>query len=195
MLGSTEVPPQRFRQRLLGSVAPAQEVYLARKGTPSPYANNADAGAYTMGQAPPIESAVNALHMQKYGGGRWNAPRATGTTATPTVFANGLAEAKITRVMGTVPIPKYSGNPEDVDDERTWNRYIDDSTMGCNEAQWHQLCLSMHLHCVPANAKKELVDWLEDGKKSICNEMLRACRKEEVAALPHHAQPQFRAVS
>ena len=189
MLGSAELPPQRFWQRLLRSVAPAQEVYLAIKGSPSPYANNADAGAYTMGQAPPIESAVNALHMQKYGGGRWNAPRATGTTATPTVFFNGLAEAKMTRV------PKYSGNPEDVDDERTWNRYIDDSTMGCNEAQRQQLCLSMHLHCVPANAKKELDDWLEDGKKSICNEIRRAGRKEEVAVPPHHAQRQFRAVS
>ena len=43
-------------------------------------------------------------------------------------------------------------------------------------------------HCVPANVKKELDVWVEDGEISTWDEMWRAFRKEEVAALPHHAQ-------
>ena len=78
--------------------------------------------------------------------------------------------------------------------ERTWNKYVNDSTMGCNEAQRPRFCLSMLPHCVPASVKKELDDWVEDGKISTCDEMWRAFRKEEVADLPHHAQRRFKAV-
>ena len=67
---------------------------------------NAYAGAHAIGQVPPIEVAVNALHVQKYGSGGWHAPRATGATATPTVWANGLAKAQMTRVMANIPMPK-----------------------------------------------------------------------------------------
>ena len=148
-----------------------------------------------MGQVTPTEAAVNALHVQKYGGGGWNAARATGATATPTVLANGFAEAQMTRVMANTPLPKYSGNPEDLDEfEQTWNKYVNDSTMGCSEAQRQRFCLSMLLHCFPANVKEELDDWVDDGKISTGVEMWRAFRKEEVANLPHHAQRRCKAV-
>ena len=67
--------------------------------------------------------------------------------------------------------------------------------MGCNEAHRQPLCLSMLPHRVPANVKKELDDWVEDGELSTWDEMWRAFRKEEVACLPHHAQRGFKAVS
>ena len=54
---------------------------------------------------------MSALHVQKYGGGRWHAPQARRSTATPTYFANGLVKAQMTRVMANIPMPKYSGNP------------------------------------------------------------------------------------
>ena len=145
-----------------------------------------------MGPTLPTEATVNALHLQKYGGGGWHAPRATGPTATPTVLAKGLAEARMTGVMANISMPKYSGNQEDLDKlERTWNKYVNESTMGRNEAQWQRFCLSMLLHCAPANVKKELDDWVEDGKISTCDEMWRVFRKEEVADLPHHAHRRF----
>ena len=139
---------------------------------------------------------MNALHMQKYGGGGEHAPRATGATATPTVLANGLAEAQRTRVMANIPMPKYSGNPEDFDEfKRTSSKYVNDSTMGCDEAQRQRFCLSKMPHCVAANVKREPDDWVEDGKISTWEKMWCAFRKEEVADLPHHAQRQFKAVS
>ena len=196
MLGSAEKTPQGFGQSLLGSVAPTQGEYLAIEGPPPPYANGANAGAHAMGLAPPTEAAVNALRVQKYGGGGWPAPRATGTTATPTVLANGLAEAQMTRVMGNIPPPKYSGKPEDLDDfKQTWNKYVNGSTMGCNQARRQRFCLSMLAHCVPANVKKKLEDCLEDGKISTWDEMWRALRREEVADLPHHVQHRFKIMS
>ena len=58
------------------------------------------------------------------------------TTESPTVLANGLAEAQMTRVMANISMAKYCGNAEDLDEfERTWNKYANDSTMRCNEAQ------------------------------------------------------------
>ena len=63
----------------------------------------------------------------------------------------------MTRVMANIPMPKYSGNPEDLDEfEWTWTKYVNDTTMGCSEAQRQRFCLSMLPHCVPANVKKEL---------------------------------------
>ena len=49
-----------------------------------------------MGPVPPTAATVNALHVQKYRGGGWHAPRAAGTTATPTVLANGLVDVQKT---------------------------------------------------------------------------------------------------
>ena len=149
-----------------------------------------------MRQVLPTEATVNTLHVRKYGGGGWHAPRATGATATPTVLANPLAKAQMTRVMANIPMPKYSGNLEDLDEfERTWNKYVNDSTMGCNEAPRQRFCLFVLPHCVPANVKKELNDWLEDGKFPTWEKMWRAFRKEEVADLPHQAKRRFKAVS
>ena len=139
---------------------------------------------------------MNTLHVQKYGARGWHAPRATRTKVTPAVLANGLAEAQMTRVMANIPMPKYSGNPEDLDEfERTWNKYVNDSAMGCNKAKRQRFRLSMLPHCVPANVKKELDDWVEDNKISAWDEMWGAFRKEQVAGLPHHAQRRFKAVS
>ena len=42
--------------------------------------------------------------------------------------------------------------------------------------------------------KKEIDDWLEEGKISTCDEMWRAFRKEEVSNLPRHAQRRVKAV-
>ena len=127
---------------------------------------------------------MNALHVQKYGGGGWHSPRATGATATPTVLANGLAEARMTRVKANIPMPKYSGNPEDLDEfERTWNKYVNDSTRGCNGSQRQWFCLSMLLHCVSSNVKKELDDWVGDDKISTWEDMWCTFRKEEVVDL------------
>ena len=50
-------------------------------------------------------------------------------------------------------------------------------------------------NCVSANVKKELDDWVEDGKISTWDEMWCAFRKEEVADLRHHAQRRFKAMS
>ena len=69
-----------------------------------------------MGSAPHTEATVSALHARKYGGGGWHAPRATGATATPPVLVNGLAAAQMTQVMANIPMPKYSGNLEDLDE-------------------------------------------------------------------------------
>ena len=146
-----------------------------------------------MGPVPPTEETVNALHVQKHGGGGWHVPRATGPTATPTVLASGLAETQMTRVMANILMPKYSGNPEELDEfERTWNKYVNDSTMECNEAQKQRFCLSMLPHCVPANVKEEFNDWAEDGKIPSWDEMWRTFGKEEVADLPHHVQRRFK---
>ena len=139
---------------------------------------------------------MNALEVQKYGGGRWHSPQATGIKATPTVLANGLAVTQMTRVIPNIPIPKYSGNPEGLNEsERTWNNYVNDSTMGCNEAQGQRFCQSMLPHCVPGNVKIELDDFLEDGEISNWDDMWRTLQKEEVANLPHHAQRRLKAVS
>ena len=116
MFGSAEVPPQGFGQSLLESGARTQGEYLPIDGPPPPYAGSANAGAQAMGPAPPTEATVNTLHVQKYGACGWHAPRATGTTVTPAVLANGLAESQMTRVMANIPMPKYSGNPEDLDE-------------------------------------------------------------------------------
>ena len=98
--------------------------------------------------------------------------------------------------MANIPMPKYSGNLEDLDKfERTWNKYVDDSTMGCNEAQRQRLCLYLLPDCVPANVKKKLDGWMEDGKISTWDKMWRTFRKEEVAVPPHHAQRCFKALS
>ena len=115
---------------------------------------------------------------------------------TVTTLANGLAQAQMTRVMAKIYMPKYSGNPEDLDDfERTWSKYVNDSTMGCSEGQRQRFRVFMLPHCVPTNVKKELDDWLEDGTISTWDEMWRAFRKKEVADLPHHARRRFKAVS
>ena len=112
------------------------------------------------------------------------------------MLANGLAGAQVTRVMANIPMPKYSGNQEDLEEfERPWKKYVNDSTMGCSEAPKQRFCLSMLPHCVPHNVKKELHDWGEDGKISTWDEMWRAFRKEEVADRPHHAQHRFKAMS
>ena len=134
--------------------------------------------------------------MRKYGGGGWHAPGGTVATAKPTVLANGLAEAQMTRVIAHILMPKYTGNPEDLDEfERTWNEYLNDSAMVCSEAQRQLFCLSMLPHCVRADVKKELDDWVEDCKISTSDEMWRAFSKEKVADLLHHAQRCFKAVS
>ena len=97
---------------------------------------------------------------------------------------------------GQHPHAQYSGNPEDLDKfERTWNKYVNDSTMGCNEAPRQRFCLFVLPHCVPANVEKELNDWLEDGRSRAWDEMWRDFRKEEVPDLQHHAQRRFKAVS
>ena len=75
-----------------------------------------------------------------------------------------------------------------------WNKNVNKSTIGCNEDHRQWFCLSMLPHCVPANVKRELDDWVEDSKISTWDEMWRAFRKEEVADLPHHAQRRFKAV-
>ena len=162
-------------------MAPTQGEYLTIEGPQAPYANGANAEAHTIGTAPPTKATVNTLHVRKYGGHGLHGPRATGVTATPTVFANGLAEAQMIRFIADIPMPKYSGNPEDVDKlEPTWNKCVNGSTMGCSEAQRQPFCLFMLLHCVPANVKKELVDGVEDGKVSTCDEKSGApsARKE-----------------
>ena len=51
MLGSAEVPPKGFGQRLLGSMAPTKGEYLAIEGPPGLYADSANAGARAMGPA------------------------------------------------------------------------------------------------------------------------------------------------
>ena len=141
-----------------------------------------------MGPSRPTEAAVNALHVQKYWGGEWGASRATGATATPTVLDNGLAEAQMTPVMANIPMLKYSGTLEDLDEfERTWNQYVNDSTIGCNKAQRQWFCLSMLPHCVPASVNKQLDDWVQDRKISTWDGMLRAFCKAEVAHFLHHA--------
>ena len=59
----------------------------------------------------------------------------------PPVLANGLAEVQMARVMANIPMPKYSGNPEQLDKfERTWDKYVNDSTMGCSDAQRQRFC-------------------------------------------------------
>ena len=99
------------------------------------------------------------------------------------------------RVMVNITMPKYTGNPEVLDEfERTWNKYVNYSTMGCNEAQRQPFCLSMLPHCVPANVKRELDDWVKYGKISTWEEMWRAFRKEEVTDLLHHALRRLKAV-
>ena len=129
MLGSAEAPSQGFGQSLLGSSAPAQGIHLAIEGPQPPYATDTDAGVCANGQIPPTEAAVTALHFQRYGGGGWNAPRATGTTANPTVLANGLADAQTTEVMANIPMPECTGSLEDLGEfERTWNKYAGGSS-------------------------------------------------------------------
>ena len=141
-------------------MAPTQVEYLTIEVPAPPYTNSANARAHAVGPTPPTEATVNTLHVQKYGGGGRHEPRATGATVTPTILSNGLAEVQMTRVMANIPMPKYSGNLEDFDEfKRTWNKYVNDSIMGCNEAQRQHFCLSMLPHCVPANVKKELDDW------------------------------------
>ena len=54
---------------------PAQDEYLAIEGPPTPYVVDTDVGAYTMGEPPSTEAAVNALHVQKYGEIAWTAHR------------------------------------------------------------------------------------------------------------------------
>ena len=176
--------------------------HLTIEGPPPPHVADLAVHDHAMGQSlPPMgqplppDAAVNALQVQKYGGNTWSAPRTTGTAAAPAMLANGLAEAQMARVMSNLPMPKYSGSPEDLDEfERTWNKYVADSTMGCSEAQRQRFCLAMLPHCVPSILKKELDDWVEDGRVSTWDEMWRAFRKEEVADLPHHAQRRFKAV-
>ena len=139
-------------------MAPRQGEYLAIEGPPAPYTDSTNARAHATGPVLPTEATVNTLWVQKYGGGGWHALRATGATATPVVLANRLAEAQTTQVMADISMPKYSGNPEHLDEfERTWNKYVNE--MGCNEAQRQRFYLSMLTHCVPANVKKSLDDW------------------------------------
>ena len=89
------------------------------------------------------------------------------TAAAPPVLATRLAEAQMVRLMASIPMPKYSSNPEELDEfERTWNKYVNDPTMGWGDAQRQRLCLAVLPHCVPANPKTELDDWVEDGKVS-----------------------------
>ena len=88
MLGNTEAPQRGFRLSLLGSLGPTQAKYLAIEGLPVPYADGANVGVHTMGLARPTEAAVKALHVQKYWGAEWGAPRATGATGRPMVLAN-----------------------------------------------------------------------------------------------------------
>ena len=196
MLRSVEVPPQGFGQSLLGSMFPTQAEYLAIEGPPPPYADRPNARAHGKAPAPLTQATVNALHVQKYGGGGWHATRVTRDTATPTVLCNGLAEAQMNPVMRTIPMPRYSGKPGDLDEiQKRCNKYFNDSTIGCNEAQRQRFRLSMLHHCVPANVNKELNNWVEDGRISTWDEIWRAFRKEEVADLPHHAQRRFKAVS
>ena len=149
-----------------------------------------------MGQPLSREAAVNALRMQKYRGDSWNAPRLTGTAAAPAVLANGLADAQTAIVMANIPTPQYSGNPEELDEfDRTWNKYVNDSTMGCGNTQRQRFCLAMLLHCVPTKVTKKLEGWMEDGRISTRDRMWRAFRKEEVADVPHYAQHKLKAVS
>ena len=92
-------------------------------------------------------------------------------------------------------MPKYSGNPKELDEsERTSNKYVNPSTTGCSNAQRQRSCLAMLPHCVLANVQKELDNQMEDSKISTCNGMWRAFHKEEVADLWHHAKHRFKGV-
>ena len=93
-------------------------------------------------------------------------------------------------------MPKYIGSPKDLDEfERTWDGYVNDSTLETNEVQRQRFCLSFHPHCVPANVIKKLADGVEDGKISTWDEMWRVFRKKEVADVPHHTPRRCKAVS
>ena len=101
----------------------------------------------------------------------------------------------MTPVMANIIMPKYCGNPEDLEEfERTWNKYVNDSTKRCNKAQRQRFGLSMLPQCVSANVKNDLDDGVEDGKISTSDQHWRAFRKEKVADLRHHAQRRFKAV-
>ena len=80
-------------------------------------------------------------------GGRCNAPRATETTAAPAVLVNGFLEAQLAWIISNICMPKYSINPEDLDEfERMENKDVNVSTMVCSEAWRQRFCLSMHPH-------------------------------------------------
>ena len=162
-VGAVPAPPQGFGQSMLRALAPVephapmpnpshvqphslglgpsvvqvpvQGEYPSFEGPPPPYVADAEVGAHAVGQPPSTEAAVNALHVQEYGGNTWNAPRATGTGATPTVLANGLAKAQMARVTANIPMPKYNGHPEELDEfERMCNKCVNDSNIGCSDA-------------------------------------------------------------
>ena len=62
-------------------------------------------------------------------------PGQQGLRQLPLVLANRRAEAHTAGLMANIPGPRYSGKLEELDEfERTWNKYLHDSTMGCSDA-------------------------------------------------------------
>ena len=90
---------------------PAQLEHPAIKGPRSLYVADTEVGVYAMGHPQSKEADVKTLHVQTYGGNAWNAPRATGSEAAPTVLASGLAEAQMARVMANIPIAQIQRQP------------------------------------------------------------------------------------
>ena len=175
---------------------PDEGEYFAIVGPVPPCVADAWVGAYTAGQPPFIEAAVSALQWQKYRGNAWNARRVTGTAAAPAMLGNGLAEAHLARVMANIPRPKYSGNPEEWDEcERTLNKSVSNTTMGCRDTQCQPFCLAMLPHSVPVNMKKALDELVVNGRISTRDGMWRTFRKEEVTYLPQYAKGRFKDVS
>ena len=51
-------------------------------------------------------------------------------------LCNRLTQSQIGHVLANISMPKYSGKPEELDEsKRTCNKCINDSTIGCKDAQ------------------------------------------------------------
>ena len=95
---------------------PAQGGYLAREGPATPYTADPNANVYALGEPVPTQAAMKTLYVQRHRGGVWNVPRSTGTTAVSFLLPNKLTEAHMANVMANLPMPKYSGNLDDLDE-------------------------------------------------------------------------------
>ena len=80
MLNPRHVRPQGLKFGPGVVQVPLQGEYLAIEGPPPPCVADAQVGAYAVGHPPSTKAAVNALHVQKYGGNARNASRTAGTT-------------------------------------------------------------------------------------------------------------------